>query len=125
MLRYIDTSTQKANAGAASVCLGKDSIIVHELGRSVYSDEGLSGKQIKMVIEPAYLHKQGTQGLVSLESFDKNAFDFFDQLDKQKQSQFNPFVEPVFLQDGQFGSKAIGYFSAKTSSPPVKFIFPE
>lgn len=27
-------------------------------------------------------------------------------------AQFNPFVEPVFLRDGQFGSKAVGYFSA-------------
>jgi len=78
-----------------------------------------------MVIEPAYSHKAGTKGLIYVISFDKNAYDFFNQLDKQKQSQLNPFVEPVFLQDGQFGSTAIGYFSAKSNSFAVKFVFPE
>lgn len=124
MLRYVDTSTKKANA-TVSFCLGKDSIQVHETGRSVYKDEGLSGQQIKMVIEPAYTHKKGTKGIVYAQSIDKNAYDFFDQLDRQKLAQFNPFVEPVFLQDGQFGSKVIGYFSAKKNSSPVPFIFPE
>lgn len=125
MTRYVDTTTKKASEAIASPCLGRDSVKVRDIGRSVYSDEGLSGKPIKMVIEPAYSHKAGTWGLIYVTSFDKNAHDFFDQLDKQKQSQFNPFVEPVFLKDGQFGSKAIGYFSAKTSSGPVKFVFPE
>lgn len=50
---------------------------------------------------------------------------FFDQLEKQKVAQLNPFVEPVFLRDGQFGSKAIGYFSAMNKSNPVTFIYPE
>lgn len=125
MIRYVDTATKKASERIASTCLGKDSIRVVDIGRSVYSDEGLSGQQLKMVIEPAYSHNAGTTGLVYVTSFDKNAFDFFDQLDKQKQAQFNPFVEPVFLKDGQFGSKAVGYFSAKTNSAPKTFIFPE
>lgn len=85
----------------------------------------MTGQQIKMVIEPAYSHKTGTKGIVYVQSIDKNAYDFFDQLDRQKLAQFNPFVEPVFLQDGQFGSKAVGYFSAKKNSAPVTFIFPE
>jgi hypothetical protein len=125
MLRYVDSSYQKASATNISVCLGKDTVLVHELGRSVYSDEGLSGQQIKIVIEPAYTHKAGVQGKVYMQSIDKNAFDFFNQLDQQKLAQFNPFVEPVFLKDGQFGSKAIGYFSAKVNSNPVPFVFPE
>lgn len=125
MTRYVDTTTKKASELIASPCLGRDSVKVRDIGRSVYSDEGLSGQTIKMVIEPAYSHHAGTPGIIYVTSFDKNAFDFFDQLDKQKQSQFNPFVEPVFLKDGQFGSRAIGYFSAKTSSSPVKFVFPE
>lgn len=125
MTRYVDTSTKKASELIASPCLGRDSVKVRDIGRSVYSDEGLAGQTMKMVIEPAYSHKADTPGLIYVTSFDKNAFYFFNQLDKQKQSQFNPFVEPVFLKDGQFGSKAIGYFSAKTSSAPVKFIFPE
>lgn len=125
MVRYIDTSTLKATSGYASVCLASDSLLVHEIGRSVYSDEGLSGQQLKMVIEPAYLHKKGTKGLVYVQSTDTNAFNFYDQLDRQKQAQFNPFVEPVFLQKGQFGGNVIGYFSSKINSAPVPFVFPE
>jgi hypothetical protein len=129
MVRYVDTSTQQAGPKLpASTCLDltkKDSILVHELGRSVYSDQGQSGQQIKIVIEPAYTHKQGIKGTVFVQTIDKNGYEFFDQLDKQKLAQYNPFVEPVFLRDGQFGSKAIGYFSAMIKSNPVTYIFPE
>ncbi len=125
MDRFVDTSTKLASANIASKCLGRDSVWVHEIGRSVYSDAGQSGQQIKIVIEPAYSHKAGTRGLVFIQTIDKNAFDFFDQLDKQKLAQFNPFVEPVFLRDGQFGSKAIGYFSAMIKSNPVVYVYPE
>ena len=125
MFRYIDSSDEFAGPKALASCLGKDSVLIDELGRSVYSDNGLQGQEIKIVIEPAYTHRAGTQGPVYIQSIDKNAHDFFDQLDKQKLAQYNPFVEPVFLQDGQFGSKAIGYFSAMMKSEPVEFIFPE
>ena len=129
MVRYVDTSTQLAGPKLpASACLAKDrkdSTLVHELGRSVYSDLGQAGQQIKIVIEPAYTHKRGTRGIVYIQTTGKDAFDFFDQLDKQKLAQYNPFVEPVFLRQGQFGSKAIGYFSAMVKSSPVNYIFPE
>jgi hypothetical protein len=129
MMRFVDTSTQQAGPKLpASACLDrtrKDSALVHELGRSVYSDVGQPGQQIKIVIEPAYTHKRGTRGTIYIQTIDKNAYAFFDQLDKQKLAQFNPFVEPVFLRDGQFGSKAIGYFSAMIKSNPVQYIFPE
>ena len=125
MVRYVDTATKLASEKIASVCLGTDSLRVNEIGRSVYADEGLSGQQIKIVIEPAYSHKPGTKTFVNITSIGKDAHDFFDQLDKQKLAQFNPFVEPVFLVNGQFGSKAIGYFSAMKKSNPVLFIYPE
>ena len=129
MVRYIDTSTQLAGPKLpASTCLDKtrkDSALVHELGRSVFSDQGQAGQQIKIVIEPAYTHKRGTRGIIFIQTIDKNSYEFFDQLDKQKLAQFNPFVEPVFLRDGQFGSRAIGYFSAMIKSSPVSYIFPE
>ena len=129
MVRYIDTSTRLAGPKLpGSACLDKtkkDSILVHELGRSVYSDLGQAGKQIRIVIEPAYTHKEGTRGTVFIQTIDKNAYEFFDQLDKQKLAQFNPFVEPVFLRDGQFGSRAIGYFSVMVKSNSVGYIFPE
>ena len=129
MVRYVDTSTQQAGPKLpASNCLArdrKDSALVHEIGRSVYSDQGQAGQQIKIVIEPAYTHKRGTRGTVFVQTIGKDAFDFFDQLDKQKLAQYNPFVEPVFLREGQFGNRAIGYFSAMIKSDPVNYIFPE
>ena len=125
MVRYVDTTTKKASEKIVSLCLGRDSVKVDELGRSVYSDIGQNGLPVKIVIEPAYSHKAGTEGKVYIQTIDKNAFDFFDQLDKQKQAQFNPFVEPVFLRDGQFGSKAVGYFSAMVKSNPEAYIYPE
>jgi hypothetical protein len=127
MDRYVDTSTFNAFAKVkASPCLiGIDSAFFHELGRSVYTDEGVQGQQIKIVLEPAYTHINGTRGYIYIQSIDKNAYTFFDQLDKQKLTQRNPFVEPVFLRDGQFGNKAVGYFSSMVKSNGVLYIFPE
>ncbi len=129
MVRYVDTSTQQAGPKLpASTCLAKDrkdSALVHEIGRSVYTDQGQPGQQIKIVIEPAYTHIEGTTGTIFIQTIDKNAHEFFDQLDKQKLAQYNPFVEPVFLREGQFGNRAIGYFSVMIKSNPVDYIFPE
>lgn len=125
MGRYIDTTTKKAEVKIVSPCLGRDSVKVQEIGRSVYNDAGQNGLQIKIVVEPAYSHHPGTKGIIYVQSIDKNAFEFFDQLDKQKLAQFNPFVEPVFLRDGQFGSKAVGYFSAMIKSYPIIYFYPE
>jgi hypothetical protein len=125
MVRYVDTSTKQAESPLPQACLGKDSLLVHEIGRSVYTDKGLEGQQITIAVEPAYSHVAGTKGWVYVQSIDKNAADFFDQLDRQKLSQYNPFVEPVFLMAGQFGTNAIGYFSAKKNSPPYLFYYPQ
>ena len=64
-------------------------------------------------------------GIIYIQTIDKIAFDFFDQLDKQKLAQFNPLVEQLFLRDGQFGKKAVGYFSAMVKSNPALYIFIE
>lgn len=126
MLRYIDTTTKQANSSSLiSACLGADSLLVRELGRSVNSDQGLDGLQLKIIIEPAYSHKSGVGGRIAMQAIDANAYAFFEQLDRQKLAQFNPFVEPVFLKPGQFGTKAIGYFSAMVKSNAVAFVFPE
>jgi leucyl-tRNA synthetase len=125
MDRFVDTTVKQANLNSVSACLGKDSVYIKEIGRSVYSDQGQPGQQIKIVVEPAYLHKAGTQGQIRIQTIDKNAYDFFDQLDKQKLAQFNPFVEPLFLKEGQFGKRAIGYFSAMIKSNGSNFIYPE
>ena len=60
-----------------------------------------------------------------MQTIDKAMYDFYDQIDKQKLAQYNPFVEPIFLRDGQFGSKAIGFFGCSVRSSGVAFVFPE
>lgn len=125
MIRSADTSIMKAEATIKRACLGKDTVTVHEIGRAVFEDVGKEGTQITIIVEPAYSHKKGTKGQIFIQSIDKNAYVFFSQLDRQKLAQFNPFVEPVFLQEGQFGNKAIGFFAAKRNSNPMTFIYPE
>jgi hypothetical protein len=125
MLRPVDASTKYREAPLVNPCLGNDMVQVSELGRSVYNDKNVDGQQIKIVVEPAYSHNQGLVCYVRMQTIDKAVYDFYDQLDKQKLSQLNPFVEPVFLKDGQFGSKAVGFFGCKTLSAKVKFIYPQ
>lgn len=125
MFRYIDSADEFAGPKIVASCIGADSVLIDETGRSVYNNQGQQGQQIKIVIEPAYTHSAGTKEIIYIQTIDKNAYDFFDLLDRQKLAQFNPFVEPVFIQDGQFGSKAIGYFSAMIKSDSVVFVFPE
>ncbi len=125
MKRYIDSADEFAGPKIVASCIGKDSVLIDEPGRSVYNDEGQQGKEIKIVIEPAYTHSAGVAGIIYIQTIDKNAYNFFDELDRQKLAEFNPFVEPVFIQGGQFGSKAIGYFSSMVKSDSVLFVFPE
>lgn len=98
---------------------------VQELGRSIYPDQNGDGSGFILTIEPTYKHKQGDVGFVRLQSMDKAAYDFYDQFDRQKLSQANPFVEPVFIQPGQFGAKAFGVFGAYAVSDSIQFIYPE
>ncbi|MDB5119646.1 MAG: hypothetical protein JWN56_864 [Sphingobacteriales bacterium] len=125
MIRLAGNQTQKAESPIKSACLGTDSVEVYEIGRAVFNDIGNEGKSITIVAEPAYSHKKGTEGQIAIQAIDKSAYEFFSQLDRQKLAQFNPFVEPVFLQDGQFGKKAIGFFSAKKNSERMTFTYPE
>ena len=123
--RLIDTTMKHASISLSFSCIGKDTILVLEQGRSVYNDQNVDGQQIKIVIEPAYTHKKGLKGLVKIQSIDKAMYDFYDQIDRQKLTQYNPFVEPIFLKEGQFGSKAIGFFGSRTRSNGIDFVFPE
>lgn len=125
MLRQVDSTMRHAKIQLSGSCLANDTVFLTEYGRSVYSDINLNGQQLKLVIEPAYSHRAGTKSYVLVQSIDKATYDFFDQLDKQKLAQNNPFVEPVFIKDGQFGKKAIGFFGSVIHSAPVYFEFPE
>ena len=125
LVRFIDTATKKAEQPIVSSCLGKDSMLTIEIGRADLTNIGLQGQQIKVVVEPAYSHKASTSGYIYMQAIDKNAYDFFNQLDQQKLAANNPFVEPVFIKPGQFGSTAIGFFSAKKNSQPYLFTYQE
>ena len=125
MARNVDTTMKYREGKINSPCIGGNTVTILEIGRSVYNDLNSSGEQMNLVIEPAYSHKSGLPGTVRIQSIDKSTYEFYDQLDRQKLAQLNPFVEPVFLTDGQFGKKAIGYFGSIVRSQPVLFIFPE
>ncbi len=98
---------------------------LQEIGRTVYSDKDIDGESYTITVEPTYKHKLGQVGYVRLQSMDKAAYDFYDQFDRQKLSQTNPFVEPVFILPGQFGAKAFGVFDAYAVSDSIRFVYPE
>ena len=124
MSRIIDSSIYHAASNVHSVCTNGQKFTVMEIGRTVYADKGLNGASLVFTFEPAYTHKKGDIAYLRLESMDKNSFNFYDQLDKQKLAEFNPFVEPVFIKPGQFNN-AIGVFGSYVVSDSVKFVYPE
>jgi len=128
MLRAADVSTRDVTGNNRDVlipCLEVgDTIMFREIGRSVYSDKNLKGQQIKLIIEPALTHLVEVVIFVRIQTIDKATYDFYDQLDGQKLAQYNPFVEPVFIMDGQFGKNATGFFGSLIRSEPVRFLMP-
>ncbi len=125
MRRQVDSSQKYASSPLNSPCLGKEVVTVLEIGRSVYDGTNLGGQQNKLVIEPAFSHRKDLVGAVRIQTIDKATYEFFNNLDRQKLAQLNPFVEPIFVKSGQFGETAIGYFGALVRSAPVRFVFPE
>ncbi|MCI0750256.1 MAG: DUF4249 domain-containing protein [Flammeovirgaceae bacterium] len=101
-----------------------DTIMFKELGRSVYNDKNLQGQQIKLIIEPALTHLVKVTIYVRIQTIDKATYEFYDQIDGQKLAQYNPFVEPVFIQGGQFGDDAFGFFGSMVRSDSVRFEMP-
>lgn len=98
---------------------------VEEIGRSIYPDKDADGSAFTLTIEPTFKHAKGKIGYVRLQSMDAAAHAFYDQFDRQKLAQFNPFVEPVFIVPGQFGERAFGVFGAFAVSDSLKFVYPE
>ncbi|TSA34987.1 MAG: DUF4249 family protein [Porphyromonadaceae bacterium] len=123
MTRMIDSTTYGVNK-IKSPCLGNEKVMVREIGRSIYSDQHMNGVPMVFTVEPAFKHKAGDACYVYLQICDKNMFDYYDQLDKQKLAQMNPFVEPVFLRPTQF-INAFGVFGSFVRSDSVLFIYPE
>jgi len=78
---------------------------------------------MQFVVEPAFLHQRDDSAQVFVQSLDKNSAEFYDNLDKQKPAQPNPFAEPVFLKTKIQG--CIGFFGSVVLSDSVLFIYPE
>ena len=128
MTRKADLSSRDVTGNNRDLlvpCLEEgDTIMFTEIGRSVYNDKNLQGQQIKLVIEPALTHTVVVVIYVRIQSIDKATHDFYEQLDGQKISQYNPFVEPVFIKNGQFGKEAVGFFGSMIRSEAVRFEMP-
>ncbi|MBA4053972.1 MAG: hypothetical protein C0490_04600 [Marivirga sp.] len=128
MLRAADVSSRDVTGNNRDLlvpCLQEgDTIMFREIGRSVYSDENLKSQQIKLIIEPALTHEVVVVIFVRIQTIDKSTYEFYEQLDGQKLAQYNPFVEPVFIKDGQFGKAAAGFFGSMVRSEPVRFEMP-
>ncbi len=111
--------------GILSPCsIGKTNPVT-EIGRIIFPDTNLDGEPITIVFEPTYKHKKDQKAFVILQSMDENTFKYYDNLDKNKAAQYNPFVEPVYLKNGQFGEKAFGVFGAYAISDTLSFVYPE
>lgn len=122
---YSPTDTIFGTGKEFSACALGHTTWLEEIGRSVYPDKNADGSTFSITVEPAYKHKQGQVGYVRLQTLDRPAYEFFDQFDRQKLAQFNPFVEPVFIVPGQFGARAFGVFGAYAVSDSVQFVYPE
>lgn len=123
MGRMIDSSVKSVDAAKSSCTFGQK-YYVKEIGRTVYTDKNVDGQALTFTFEPNYSHKKGDSSYIRLQSVDKNIFNFYDNLDRQKLAQYNPFVEPVFIIPGQF-KDAIGVFGAYAVSDSMLFVYPE
>jgi hypothetical protein len=126
MMRMVDSSNYKVNLSSSgkSACLTNLKVEANEIGRTIYTDQNSNGQNSNITFEPAYKHKTDDTTYIKLQVMDKNAFDYYDQLDRQKLAQFNPFVEPSYLKPTQF-KDAFGCFGAYSISDSVLFVYPE
>ena len=123
MHRWADSTAYRTNGGK-SPCLNVATIRTVEIGRTIYTDQNSNGQNSTITFEPAYKHKADDTTYVQLQTMDKNSFDYYDQLDRQKLAQFNPFVEPSYLKPTQF-KDAFGCFGAYSISDSILFVYPE
>jgi hypothetical protein len=108
----------------ASTCMADgETYVVAEIGRFVYFDTNFDGAPVRFVVEPAYTNRKGDPGTIYIQSLNRDAAEFFDALDRQRESNINPFIEPVFLDSKIEG--AIGVFAAINRSAPFPFVFPQ
>lgn len=106
-----------------STCLSDgETYTVSEYGRFIYFDEGVDGAPVRFVVEPAFTHYKDDTGVVYIQSLSQEVADYYDVLDRQREANINPFIEPVFLKTQIEG--AVGVFGAINRSEPVHYVFP-
>lgn len=108
----------------SSTCLAEgESFVIQEIGRLVYFDTNFDGAPVRFVSEPAYINFKDDPGVVYIQSLNRDVAEFYDVLDRQREANINPFIEPVFLDSNIEG--AIGVFGAINRSEGIDFLFPE
>ena len=125
MNRLIDTSRHHAHVldGFVNTCAKKDELFpVKDIGRIVFTDENADGQKMRLSVEVTYEYEKGDEGWVFLQALDKNAAEFYKDLDDQLQAIQNPFVEPVFIKTHIKG--AVGVFGSVVLSDSVRFVYP-
>lgn len=106
-----------------SDCLSDgETFVVHEYSRFVYFDDGVDGAPVRFAVEPAYTHYKNDTATLYIQSLNKEVADYYDVLDRQREANINPFIEPVFLKNQIEG--AVGVFGAINRSEPVSYVFP-
>jgi hypothetical protein len=126
MNRIIDTSIKHAHVldKFINTCVSgpNEKFPVKDIGRIIFNDENADGQKIVMSIEVTFEYSKGDKGWVFIQSLDKNAAEFYKDLDDQLQAIQNPFVEPVFINTKIPG--AIGIFGSAILSDSVLFVYP-
>ena len=126
MDRWIDNTRLHAHVldVITSTCTGEGELFhVTDLGRTIFSDGQLDGKELEMYLEVSFEYLEGDSATIYMQSLDEKSAAFFNDMDEQLQSILNPFVEPVFLHSTIEG--VLGVFGSVVRSDPVGFIYPQ
>lgn len=126
MDRMIDTSRYHAHVldvlERKNTCTNGEKFPITDLGRTIFSDETIDGRQLELYLEVSFEYRRGDSAYVMIQSLDAASAAFFSDLDNQLQAILNPFVEPVFVHSKIDG--AFGVFGSAVRSEPVLFIYP-
>lgn len=125
MNREIDNERFHAHVlgDVRSDCTNGEMFPVVDLGRTIFSDERIDGQLLTMPIEVSFEYREGDSTWVFMQSLDVRSAKFYESIDRQLESIFNPFVEPVFI-DSQIEG-AVGVFGSAVLSDSVLFVYPQ
>ncbi|MEQ8424624.1 MAG: DUF4249 family protein, partial [Cyclobacteriaceae bacterium] len=125
MNRMIDNTRLHAHilGDIRSDCTNGEMFPTTDLGRTIFSDENIDGQLLTMPIEVTFEYLEGDSTWIFMQSLDVKAAKFYASVDRQLESIFNPFVEPVFI-DSQIDG-AVGVFGSAVLSDSVLFVYPQ